>query len=98
MDIEKTMQFILEQQAQSGARHAAWKAEFDAGLEELKKRQDATEKLINAFARAGQAQIELHTARLDGLEKRLETQEREFKAFLGRFDDFLRGRRNGDSK
>jgi hypothetical protein len=62
MDIEKTMQFILDQQAHSGARHAAWKAEFDAGMEELKKRQDATERLINAFARAGQAQIELHTA------------------------------------
>jgi hypothetical protein len=97
MDIEKTMQFILDQQAQSEARHAAWKAEFDAGMEELKKRQDATERLINAFARAGQAQIELHTARLDGLEKRLETQEHHFQTFLGRFDEFLRGRRNGDT-
>jgi vacuolar-type H+-ATPase subunit E/Vma4 len=97
MDVEKMMQFILDQQAQSEARHAAWKAEFDAGIEELKKRQDATERLINAFARAGQAQIELHTARLDGLDKRLETQERQFQTFLGRFDDFLRGRRNGDT-
>ena len=95
MDIEKTMQFILDQQARFEASHAAWKAEFDTGITELRKRQEATERLINAFAKAGQAQIELHTARLDGLDKRLETQEREFQAFLGRFDDFLRGRRNG---
>jgi hypothetical protein len=91
MDIEKTMQFIVEQQAQFEANLAA----FNAGMEELRKRQEATEKLINAFAKAGQAQIELHTARLNGLEGRLEIQEREFKAFLDRFDDYLRRAGNG---
>ena len=91
MDTEKTMQFIVEQQAAFEAKHAVWKADFDAGMAELRKRQEATGRLINSFAKAGQAQIELHTARMDGLEKRLETQEREFQAFLGRFDAYLRG-------
>lgn len=98
MDIEQTMQFILDQQANFETSHAIWKADFEAGIVELRKNQQATERLINAFARAGQAQIELHTARMDGLDKRLDTQEREFKAFLDRFDAFLRGRgHNGDS-
>jgi hypothetical protein len=94
MDVEKTIAFLLEQQAR-------FEASFGAGMEELRKSQQATERLIDAFARAGQAQIELHRGRLDGLEgrleaaeKRLEAQEREFKAFLDRFDAFLRGQGN----
>lgn len=74
---------------------AAFHAQFSVDMEELRKRQESTERLINAFARAGQAQIELHQARMDGLDKRLEIREREFKAFLDRFDAFLRGRGNG---
>jgi hypothetical protein len=97
MDVEKTMQFILDQQAKFEANLAAFQAKFDADMKELRDSQRATERLINAFAKAGQAQIELHTARLDGLDKRLETQERQFQTFLGRVDDFLRGRRNGDT-
>jgi hypothetical protein len=102
MDVEKTIAFLLEQQAR-------FEASFGAGMEELRKSQQATERLIDAFARAGQAQIELHRRRLDGLESRLEAdekrleaeekrreaQEREFKAFLDRFDAFLRGQGNG---
>lgn len=92
MDVEGTMAFLLEQQAKLDGSLAVFKANFDVGMEELRKSQQATERLINAFAKAGSAQIELHQARLDGLEKRLETQEREFKAFLDRFDAFLKGR------
>lgn len=97
MDVEKTLEFLLEQRAKFDASLAAFKANFEAGVEELRKKQEATERLINAFAKAGSAQIELHQARLDGLDKRLEAQEREFKAFLDRFDAFLRGHSgNGD--
>jgi hypothetical protein len=92
MDVEGTMAFLLEQQARLDASLAVFKANFDAGMEELRKSQQATERLINAFAKAGSAQIALHQARLDGLDKRLEAQEREFKAFLDRFDAFLKGR------
>jgi histidinol dehydrogenase len=95
MDIEKTMQFIIEHQAQLEANLAAFHEKFTIEAEALQKRQAATERLINAFAKAGQAQIELHTARLDGLDSRLEVQEREFKAFMNRFDDYLRRAGNG---
>jgi hypothetical protein len=109
MDVEKTIAFLLENQARFDARLAAFQAKFEADMEEMRKNQAATGRLIDAFARAGQAQIELHRGRLDGLEsrleadhkrleateKRLEAQEREFKAFLDRFDAFLRGRGNG---
>jgi hypothetical protein len=99
MDVEKTIEFLLEQQARLDASLAAFTAKFEAGMEELQKSQKATERLINAFAKAASAQLELHQARLDGLDKRLdaqdkrlEAQEREFKAFLDRFDAFLKGR------
>ncbi|HXJ94281.1 MAG TPA: hypothetical protein VMT20_15645 [Terriglobia bacterium] len=92
MDVEKTIEFLLGQHARFDASLAAFQAKFDADMEERRKNQKATERLINAFARAGAAQIELHQARLDGLDKRLEVQEREFRAFLDRFDAFLKGR------
>ena len=96
MDIEKTIEFLLEQQA----KFDAWFASFNTGMEELRRSQQATERLINAFAKAGEAQIELHRARLDSVERRLESGERQreadeqrFQAFLDRFDAFLRGQR-----
>jgi len=98
MDVERTVPFILHRQAATEARMAKmaqFHVKFRADMEELRKRQGATEKLINACAKAGQAQIEMHTARLDGLEGPLEVQEREFRAFLDRFDAFLRRAGNG---
>jgi hypothetical protein len=89
VDIEKTIEFLLAQQAK-----------FETGMEELRQSQQATERLINAFAKAGAAQIELHRARLDSVERRLDSVERQreadeqrFQAFLDRFDAFLRGQR-----
>ncbi len=82
MDIEKTIEFLMEQQAK-----------FESGMAELRQSQQATERLINAFAKAGAAQIELHRARLDSVERRLEADEQRFQAFLDRFDAFLRGQR-----
>jgi hypothetical protein len=87
VDIEKTIAFLLEQQARFDLRME----EFHQGMEELRRNQQATERLINAFAKAGEAQIELHRARLDSLERRMETDEQRFQAFLDRFDAFLRG-------
>ena len=89
MDIEKTIEFLMEQQAK-----------FESAMTELRQSQQATERLINAFAKAGAAQIELHRARLDSVERRLDSVERQreadeqrFQAFLDRFDAFLRGQR-----
>jgi len=89
VDVEKTIEFLLEQQA----KFDAWFASFNTGMEELRRSQQATERLINAFAKAGEAQIELHRARLDSLERRMEADEQRFQAFLDRFDAFLRGQR-----
>jgi len=89
VDIEKTIEFLMEQQA----KFDAWVATFKTGMEELRQNQQATERLINAFAKAGAAQIELHRARLDSVERRLEADEQRFQAFLDRFDAFLRGQR-----
>ena len=98
MDIEKTIEFLMEQQAK-------FETSFRTGMEELRQNQQATERLINAFAKAGAAQIELHRARLDSVERRLDSVERQreaddqrFQAFLDRFDAFLRGQKgNGHS-
>ena len=81
----------MEQQAKFEAR-LPFRASFETGMEELRQSQQATERLINAFAKAGAAQIELHRARLDSLERRMETDEQRFQMFLDRFDAFLRGR------
>jgi hypothetical protein len=98
MDIQKTMEFLIEQQAKFESRFAAFESSFRTGMEELRQNQQATERLINAFANAGAAQIELHRARLDSVERRLEADEqrlaeegKRFQAFLDRFDAFLRG-------
>lgn len=95
MDVEKTIAFFLENQARFDARLAAFQAKFEADLEAMRKDQAATQRLVDAFARAGQAQIELHGRRLEALETRIDNQERQFKAFLDRFDAFLRGQADG---
>jgi division protein CdvB (Snf7/Vps24/ESCRT-III family) len=98
MDIEKTILFLIEHQARLDASLATFESQFKAGMEELRQSQRATERLINAFAKAGEAQIELHRARLDGLDQRLQADElrlqadeERFQAFLKRFDAFLQG-------
>jgi hypothetical protein len=88
MDIEKTIEFLMEQQA----KFDAWFSSFKTGIEELRQNQQATERLINAFAKAGAAQIEIHRPRLDSLERRMEADEQRFQMFLDRFDAFLRSR------
>ena len=69
MAVEKTIEFLIGQPAAFEDRFGR----FEAGLEALAKEHAATEKIISAFAKAGQAQSEMHHARLDGLEKRIET-------------------------
>jgi hypothetical protein len=85
IDVEKTMAFLLEQQTKFDASLVASKANLDAETKELRKNQKVTERLINALRKSS-----CHQARLDGSDKRLEIQEREFKAFLDRFDAFLK--------
>jgi light-regulated signal transduction histidine kinase (bacteriophytochrome) len=84
MDVEQTIEFILKQQAK-----------FEEGLQELRRSQVATQRLIRILARAGQERIEAIETRQDFLEERQEQLDRKFDAFIERFDAFLRGRGNG---
>lgn len=93
MDVEKTIEFLLEHHAKFEADLAKFAAEFRADMQEIHENQRATERLINAFAKAGQAQIELHRARLDSLERKQVADEEQFQAFLKRFDTFLQGQK-----
>lgn len=101
MDVEKTMQFILDHQAK-----------FEAGLEELRQAQKKTEQgldrlqhLVEAYAQAGSIQMQLHRERMDAHEAwmraheaRQEKHEGEFQAFLKRFDDFIRHQRGANGQ
>src|SRR6266536_6617011 len=89
MDVEKTMEFILEQQAR-----------FEAGMDELRQSHQATERLVRRLARWGAARLRehdkraaMHEERIKAMEQQREEDRREFQAFLQRFDDFLRGQR-----
>ena len=89
MDIEQTIQFILDHQAKSEAEMAALREaqnKTEQGLQRL-------ERLVEAYAQAGSIQMQLHRERMDGYEARQKRHEEEFQAFLKRFDDFIRYQR-----
>jgi hypothetical protein len=87
VEVEKNIQFIIAQQAR-----------FETNLQKLLEAQAetdrrirATERVVRAFIRAGNAQLELHWERMDALEHRMDAMDQRFQAFLERFDTFLRG-------
>jgi septation ring formation regulator EzrA len=94
VDIEKRIEFIVEQQAR-----------FETNLQKLLEAQAetdrrirATERVVRAFIRAGNAQLELHWERMDALEHRMDAMDQRFQAFLERFDAFLRGSQSGNGQ
>ena len=110
MDVEKTMEFILEQQAEF-ANHIG---ELREQQLELAARQATSAQQIEALRQTVQGLVEvarLQSERLDGHDRRLEAQdkrleaqeerskafERRFDQFLERFDAYLRGR-GGDGR
>jgi uncharacterized damage-inducible protein DinB len=88
MDIEKTMEFILEQQG-----------EFAAHIDELREQQADSARQIAALSQTVQGLVEVarlqserldaHDRRLEAQEKRLEAQEKRSEVFQQRFDQFL---------
>ena len=105
MDLEKTMEFILERQGDFAA-HISVLREQQA---ELTARQATSAQQIEALGQAVRDLLQLatlqserldaHDRRLEAQEKRLEAQEkrseafeRRFDQFLERFDAYLRGR------
>jgi len=105
MDLEKTMEFILEQQGDFAAHISALREQ----QAELTARQATSAQQIEALGQAVRdllqvatlqsERLDAHDKRLEAQEKRLEAQEkrseafeRRFDQFLERFDAYLRGR------
>ena len=91
MDIEKTMEFILEQQAEFAAR-------LTTSAQQIETLGQAVRDLLRV-ATLQSERLDAHDRRLEAQEKRLEAQEKRseafeqrFDQFLERFDAFLRGR------
>jgi chromosome segregation ATPase len=79
MDIEKTMEFILEQQGEF-ATHIGALREQQA---ELAARQATSERQIEALSQTVQGLVEvarLHSERLDAHDRRLEAHDRQLEA------------------
>jgi hypothetical protein len=95
MDLEKTMQFIIETQA----KHEAAVIHHD---EEMAEIRDQLRSVAQIPATPSE-RLTLHRERLDAQDRHFEdymaAQDRRFEAFIQRFDDFLRGaRENGESR
>ena len=91
MDLEKTMEFILEQQAEFAAR-------LTTSAQQIETLGQAVRDLLRV-ATLQSERLDAHDRRLEAQEKRLEAQEkrseafeRRFDQFLERFDAYLRGR------
>jgi hypothetical protein len=89
MDIEKTMQFILEMQG----RHEVAVVRHDEEMAEIRDQLRSVAQVLSTQSE----RLTLRRERLDAEDKRFEgymaAQDRRFEAFIERFDDFLRGRR-----
>jgi hypothetical protein len=105
MDIEKTMEFILEQQAEFATHQAASAQQVEALGQAVRdllqvatlqsERLDSHDRRLEVQEKrmeAQEKQLEAQEKRLEMQEKRSEAFERRFDQFLERFDAYLRGR------
>ena len=95
MDVEKTMEFILSQQAGFATRQAdserqieALSRSVQALLEVVRSDHGRLDNLVE-LARLQGERLDAHDRRLKVQEERLEVQERRSEAFQQRFDQFL---------
>lgn len=84
MDVEKTIEFLIESQAATDARLAALGVKVD-------KLAESVATLVTIVG-SQQERFSVHRERLDAHERRMQANEEEFRAFLKRFDAFLKGR------
>ena len=89
MDIEKTMEFILEQQAEFAAHQAT-------SAQQIEALGQAARDLLQV-ATLQSERLDAHDRRLEAQEKRSQAFEQRFDQFLERFDAFLRGQ-GGDGR
>jgi hypothetical protein len=105
MDIEKTMEFILEQQAEFATRQANSAQQLEALGQSVRdllqvatlqsERLDAHDGRLDVQEKRLDVQekrLEVQEKRLEAQEKRSEAFEQRFDQFLERFDTYLRGR------
>jgi hypothetical protein len=86
MDVEKTMQFILEQQAAFAANLEAERAARVEGDRKADERLDALTAAVASLT----LNVQAHQASMDNFDAK-------WRDFLDRFDRFLRGQ-GGDGK
>ena len=91
MDIEKTMQFILEQQADFATHFAALREQQATSAQQIEALGQAVRDLLQV-ATLQSERLDAHDRRLEAQEKRSEAFEQRFDQFLERFDAFLTGR------
>ena len=110
MDMEKTMEFILEQQGEFAVHIGELREQQATSAQQIETLGQAVRDLLRV-ATLQSERLDAHDRRLEAQEKRLEAQERRLEAqekrseafeqrfdqFLERFDAYLRGR-GGDGR
>ncbi len=103
MDVEKTMQFILEQQGDFAAHIGALREQQEKSAQQIERlvelarlHSERLEALVEV-ARLQSDGLDCHHRRLQAQEKWSEVFQQRFDQFLERFDAYLRGR-GGDGR
>jgi chromosome segregation ATPase len=104
MDIERTMQFILEQQARHEAAVQKHDEQFAKNAEQIaaltasvQKHDEQIATLTNLVGRLAQAEIRI-AERMEGHEARLSSLETKMTQFLDRMDRFIQGQEGNGHK
>jgi len=88
MDMEKTMEFILEQQGEFAVHIGELREQQATSAQQIETLGQAVRDLLRV-ATLQSERLDAHDRRLEAQEKRLEAQEKRSEAFEQRFDQFL---------
>jgi uncharacterized protein (DUF3084 family) len=97
MDIEQTMQFILDMQAKHEAAVQKHDEQIAALTASMQKHDEEIATLTNLIGRLAQAEIRL-VEQMQGHEARLGSLETKMTLFLERMDQFIQGQRGDGHK
>ena len=97
MDIERTMQFIVEQQARHEASVQKHDEQIAALTASVQKHGEQIATLADLVGRLAQAEIRL-VERMNGHETRLQSLETKMTQFLDRMDRFIQGQEGNGHK
>jgi chromosome segregation ATPase len=88
MDMEKTMEFILEQQGEFAVHIGELREQQATSAQQIETLGQAVRDLLRV-ATLQSERLDAYDRRLEAQEKRLEAQEKRSEAFEQRFDQFL---------